>query len=47
MYLSHQDVDGNKEVFRKGVSKMNGGKGKICRIIKDGDGRLALGGNEV
>ena len=39
----NQDIDGNKKLFRKEVSKVNGGNVKSCSRIKDGNGRLAMG----
>ena len=32
----NQDAGGNRELFWKKVSKMNGGKGESCNRIKDG-----------
>ena len=43
----NQDVDGNRKLFWKEVSKVNGGKVESCSRIKDGNGRLALGKDEV
>ena len=39
----NQYVNGNKKLFWKEVGKENGGKVEICIIVKDGNGRLALG----
>ena len=43
----NQDVNGNKKLFGKEVSKANGGKVESCSIIKDGNGSLGLGDVEV
>ena len=43
----NQDVDGNRKLFWKVASKVNGGKVVSCSIIKDENGRLALGEDEV
>ena len=43
----NQDVDGNRKLFWKKLSKVNGGKLKSCRRIKYEDWRLALGKDEV
>ena len=43
----NHDVNGNRKLFWKEVSKGNGGKVEICSRIKDGKGRLALGEDEV
>ena len=40
----NQDVDGNKKLFWKEV---NGGKGESCSKMKNGNGRLVLGADEV
>ena len=42
-----QDVNGNRKVFGKEVSKANGGKVESCSRIKDGNERLALEEIEV
>ena len=39
----NQGVNGNKKLFWKGVSKVNGKKLESWSRIKDGKGRLALG----
>ena len=39
----NQDVDGNRELFWKEVSKVNDEKVERCSRIKDENGRLALG----
>ena len=38
----NQDVNGNRKLFWKEVSKANGGKVENFNRIKDGNGRLAL-----
>ena len=38
----NQDVNGNRKLFGKEVSKVNGGKLENSNIIKDGNGRLVL-----
>ena len=38
----NQDVNGNKKLFLKKVSKTNGRKVENSNIINDGNGRLAL-----
>ena len=43
----NQEVDGNRKLFWKEVSKVNGGKVESCSRIKNGDGRLAQGEGEV
>ena len=43
----NQDVNGNRKLFRKEVSKANGGKVENSIRIKDGNGRLALEEAEV
>ena len=42
-----QDVNGNKKLFWKEVSKLNGGKLENSNKIKDGNGRLILEEVEV
>ena len=42
-----QDVNGNRKLFCKEVSKVNGGKVENCNRIKDGNGRLTLEEAEV
>ena len=42
----NQEVDGNRKLFWKEVSKVNGGKVESCSRIKNGDGR-ALREDEV
>ena len=37
-----QDVNGNRKLFRKEVSKMNEVKVENCSRVRDGNGRLAL-----
>ena len=39
----NQDVNGNRKLFRKEVTKANRGKVESCSTIKDGNGMLALG----
>ena len=43
----NQDVDGNRKLFWKEVSKVNGGKVESCSRIMDGNGRLPLAEDEV
>ena len=43
----NQDVNGNRKLFWKEVSKASGRKVESCIRIKDGNGRLALGEVEV
>ena len=43
----NQDVNGNRKLFWKEVSKVKRGKVEDCRRIKDGNGRLALEEVEV
>ena len=38
----NQDVNGNRKLFWKEVSKANGGKVENSNRIKDGNGRLVL-----
>ena len=42
-----QDVNGNRKLFWKEVSKVNGGKVESCSRAKDGKRRLALSEVEV
>ena len=39
----NQDVDGNKKLFWKDVSNVNGGKVESSNSILDSNGRLTLG----
>ena len=43
----NQDINGNKKLFLKEVSKSNLGKLDSCSKIKERKGRLALGGVQV
>ena len=43
----NQDVNGNRKLFWKEVSKVNGGKVENSNKIKDGNGRLVLEKAEV
>ena len=43
----NEDVNGNKKLFWKEVSNKKGEKVESCRRIKDGNGRLAQGEDEV
>ena len=43
----NQDVNGNRKLFWKEVSKVNGGKMENSNRIKDGNRRLALEEVEV
>ena len=43
----NQDVNRNRKLFWKEVSKVNGGKAESCSKIKDGNRRLVLEEAEV
>ena len=43
----NEDVNRNRKLFWKEVSNVKGGKGKSCSRIRDGNGRLAQGEDEV
>ena len=43
----NEDVNGNRILFWEEVSKAKGGKVESCSRIKDGNGRLAQGEDEV
>ena len=43
----NQGIDGNKKLYWKEVSKVNGEKVKSCSRIKDSNKRLELGEDEV
>ena len=43
----NEDVNANRNLFLKGVSKANGRKVESCSRIKDRNGSLALGEDEV
>ena len=43
----NEDVERNRKLFWKEVSKVNEGKVESCSRIKDGNGGLALGEDEV
>ena len=43
----NQDVNGNRKLFRKEVSKANGGKMESCSRIKDRNGKFSLGEDEL
>ena len=43
----NEDVNGNRKLFWKEVSNAKGGKVESCYRIKDGNGRLAQGEEEV
>ena len=43
----NEDVNGNRKLFWKEVSNAKGGKVESCSRIKDGNGRLAQGEDEV
>ena len=43
----NEDVNGNRKLFWKEVSNAKGGKVESCNRIKDGNGRLAQGEDEV
>ena len=42
-----EDVNGNRKLFWKKVSNAKGGKVESCSRIKDGNGGLARGEEEV
>ena len=42
-----QDVNGNSKLFWKDVSNAKGGKMESCSRLKEGNGRLAQGEDEV
>ena len=43
----NEDVNGNRKLFWKEVSNEKGGKSEICSRIKNGNGMLAQGEDEV
>ena len=43
----NQNVDGNNKLFWKEGNKVKGGKVESCTKLKDGNGRLTLGEDEV
>ena len=43
----NEDVTGNRKLFWQEVSNVKGGKVESCSRIKDGNGRLAQGKDEV
>ena len=43
----NQDVGGNRKLFWKGMSKVNGGQLKICSIIRYLIGKLSVGEDDV
>ena len=43
----NEDVNGNKELFWKEVNNAKGGKVESCSRVKDGNGRLTQGEDEV
>ena len=43
----NENVNGNRKLFSKEVSNAKGQKVESCSRIKDGNGRLAQGKNEV
>ena len=43
----NEDVNGNKKLFWKEISNAKGGKVESCSRIKDGNGRLAQGEDEI
>ena len=43
----NEDVNGNRKLFWNEVSNAKGGKVEICSRIKDGNGRLVQGEDEV
>ena len=43
----NEDVNGNRKLFWKELNNAKGGKVENCTRIKDGNGRLAQGEDEV
>ena len=43
----NQDMNGNRKLFWKEVSKANGGKVESCSRVRYGNGRFSLGKVEV
>ena len=43
----NEDVNGNKKLFSKEVSNAKGEKVESCSRVKDGNGRLSQGEDEV
>ena len=43
----NEDMNGNRKLFQKKVRNMKGGKVESCSRIKDENGRLAQGEDEV
>ena len=43
----NQDVNRNRKMFWKDLSKVNGSNVEICSRIKDGNWRLALGEDKL
>ena len=43
----NEDINGNRKIFWKEMSNAKEGKVESCSKIKDGDGRLAQGEDEV
>ena len=43
----NEDVNGNRKLFWKEVSNVKGGKEKSCSRIKDRNGRLVQGEDEI
>ena len=43
----NENVNGNRKLFCKEVNNLRGGKVESCSRIKDGNGRLAQGEDEV
>ena len=43
----NEDVNGNRKLFWKNVGNAKGGKVENCTRIKDGNGKLAQGDDEV
>ena len=44
---TNEDVNGNRKLFWKVMSNAKGGKVEICSRIRDGNGKLAQGDEEV
>ena len=43
----NENVNGNRKLFWKEVSNVKGGKVESCSRVKDGNGKLAWGEDEV
>ena len=45
--MMNEDMNGNRKLFWKLVSNVKGGKVESCSKIKDGNGRVVEGENEM